>query len=175
MPPVNVARLGAESIIDTHSGRIVHARRPLGQSALRPCLEVVEQPQRVELTILLCLRTEACPDAYHEMGMLTVYLVNHLLSVKEVLVDELHGIPRVVGTPVLPVLNDAVERYLALAVAVYNVEQLLGRLVAFLRLPVAVGPQREHRYLSRQRAHLGDVAIDGAAQHEVIVNTIANL
>ena len=59
------------------------------------------------------------------MGVLTVHLVNHLLAVEEILMDKLHGIPRIVGPPVLPVLYDAVERYLALAIAVYDAEQFL--------------------------------------------------
>ena len=91
--PVDVACLGRESIIDTHARRIVHAWRPEGQSALWPCLEVEEQSLLVELSVCLRLWSEACPDAYHEVGVLLVHVAYHPLAVGIFLREEVHGVP----------------------------------------------------------------------------------
>ena len=175
MAPIDFTGLGAEGIIDADARRIVHPRWPGRQSALRPCLEVIEQPQGVELPVLLGLGTEACPNRNHEVSMLTVYLVNHLLAVEEVIVQELHCVPRIVRAPILPVLDNAVEGHLRLTVLVEHGKQLTRCLITLLRLPVAVGPEGEHRHLSGERAHLGNVAIGRATQHEIVVHSIAHL
>ena len=52
------------------------------------------------------------------MGMFLVYLVDHLLSVGILLRQEVHRVPQIVGTPILPVLDDTIEGHLQLTVLV---------------------------------------------------------
>ena len=144
-------------------------------AALGPCLDGQEKSLLFEFTELQGLWSEACPDTYHEVGVILVNVVYHLLAVSEILSEEVHGIPQVVRAPVLPVLNDAVEGHLQFAVLVHDAFRLLGTLVAFLRLPEAIGPQREHRHVAGEMAHLCYHAVGTAAIHEVIVNTLTCL
>ena len=82
MIPIYLTCHGAIGVIHPYARGIIHAWRPdVRQSALRPCLEVEEQSLLVELAILLCHRTEARPDGDHDMGIVFVYKVNHLLAV----------------------------------------------------------------------------------------------
>ena len=109
------------------------------------------------------------------MGILLVHLVNHLLTASILVGEEVHRIPQIVGAPVLPVLNDSVERHLQLAVFVHHAQQLGSTLITLLALPVTEGPQREHRHLARKVAHLRYHPVGRAAIHEIIVNAAANL
>ena len=106
--------------------------------------------------------------------MLLVYIINHLLAVREILGQEVHRIPQIVRTPILPVLDDAVERHLQLTILIDDALRLAGSLITFLRLPIAVGPQREHRHIARQIAHLGYHTVSRTSIHEVIVNPLAH-
>ena len=80
--------------------------------------KVEEQTFLIELTIGLSLWSETGPDGDHEVGVLLVYLVDHLLSVGIFFRQEVHRVPQIVGAPVLPVLNDAIEGHLQLAVLI---------------------------------------------------------
>ena len=174
--PIDGTCLRTEGIVDLHTRGVVHAWRPdVRQSALRPRLERHQQCFLVELAELLRLWPEAGPDANHEVGVLCVYVLNHLRTVGKVLREEIHSVPQVVGTPVLPVLDDAVQRHLQLAVLIDDALRLGSTLVAFLRLPETVCPQREHRHIACQVANLGDDTISTAAIHEVIVNALTGL
>ncbi len=109
------------------------------------------------------------------MGMLSVDVLNQLRTCGKILREEIHGVPQVVGAPVLPVLNDAVEGHLQGTVLIDDALRLGSTLIAFLRLPEAVGPEREHRYVAREVAHLGDDTIGRTPIHEVIVDATACL
>ena len=98
----------------------------------------------LELLKALGFGTEGCPDGDAHVGILLVNLVNHLLGAVEVGVEELHGVPVVVAAPVLPVLNDAIERNLQVTILVHHLEQFLLRLVAFAALMETVCPQGHH-------------------------------
>ena len=104
------------------------------------------------------------------MGILAVGGIHHSTAVGKVLRKEVHGVPQVVAAPILPVLDDAVERHVQLAVFVHHVEQFAAALVAFLRLPVAEGPKGEHGHLAREMAHLGNHAVGAFPVHEVVVD-----
>ena len=157
--PVDGARIGAEGVVDLHARRIFHAGRPEGQAALGPGLDGEQQTLRVELAELLRHGAEAGPDADHEMGMLAVHGINHLLTILELFRQEVHGVPQIVAAPVLPVLDNTVEGHVQGTVLVDDALGLAGRLVALLRLPVAIGPKWEHGHLTCELAHLGDDAI----------------
>ena len=105
--------------------------------------------------------------------MFLMHIINHLFAVTEVLRKEVHRIPQVIRAPILPVLDDTVEGYIQLAVLVNNTLGLAGGLIAFLRLPIAVGPQGEHRHVAREIAHLGNHTVSRAAKHEIIVDPLA--
>ena len=174
--PVDVARLGGKGVIHPDAAGIVHAWRPHGESALRPCLEGHEVALTVHLCISLGPGSEALPDADAHVSMVgAVHLVDHALRLLEVLVEELHGIPVVVGAPVLPVLYDAVEGYAEPTVLPYDLQQLLLALVAFAALVEAVGPQREHGRLPCEVPQLAYHAVGVAAEHEIVAQVIADL
>ena len=175
MLPVDVACHRTEGVIDAYTRGIVHPWRPEGEAALWPCLKVEEQPFFVELAVGFGLRTETGPDGDHEMGMLLMDVADHLFTVGILLCQEVHGVPEVVGAPVLPVLDDAVEGHLQRTVLIDDPEKLGGTLVTLLALPETVGPQREHRYITREMAHLGNHAVGRATVHEIVIDTVADL
>ena len=144
-------------------------------AALRPRLEGQQQSLFIEFTELLGLGTEAGPDGDHEMGMLGMHVLDELRTSGEVLREEVHGVPQVVGAPILPVLNDTVQGHLQFTILIDNAFCLGSGLIALLRLPEAVCPQREHRYIACQLTHQGNVAIGRAAIHKVIVYAFAGL
>ena len=100
---------------------------------------------------------------------------HHLAAVAERLVQKVHGVPKVIVTPVLPVLHNTVERHAVVAVPLHHLQQFLAGLVALTALPVAEGPERKHRHLARQLAHLRVHTVGRAAQHEIIVDGVAHL
>ena len=68
--------------------------------------------------------------------------VDHLLIVGIVGVEKLHRVPMGVVTPVLPVLNQAVERNLQIPVSSHHTHHLVGTGVALLALIESEIPQR---------------------------------
>ena len=174
--PVDVTRHRAESVIHLHPRGVFHHRRPhVRDAALWPCLDGQEQSFLIEFAELLGLRPETCPDADHEMGMLAVDVVNHPPAVAEVLCKEVHRVPKIVGTPILPILDDAVERHLQFAVLVHHALRLSSTFVSLLRLPEAVCPQREHGYVAGEVPHLRHHAIHRTTIHEIVVDALSCL
>ena len=104
-----------------------------------------------------------------------VNIINHTLSPLEVLVEELHGIPVVVASPVLPVLDDAVERHSEFTVLSADLQQFLLRLIAFTTLVEAVGPEREHRCLAREVTQFADDSVCRSSEEEIIIYGITHL
>ena len=98
--------------------------------------------------------------------------VANLVDVARVL--ELHRVPVRVASPVLPVLNDAVERHLQLAVLVNHAAQLVGTLVPLAALPEAERPERVHGSLAGEPPHARYHAVGRAAVDEVIVGAVAH-
>ena len=145
------------------------------ESALRPCLDGQQQSLFVKFSELLGLRTETRPDRDHEVGMFLMDVLDHLFAIRELLREEVHRVPQVVATPVLPVLDDAVEGDLQLTILINDTFRFAGCLITLLRLPVTIGPERKHRHVTRQVAHLCNDAICTAAIHEVIVDALAGL
>ena len=95
-------------------------------------------------------------------------LVSHLVDIMRI--HEPHGIPVGVAAPVLPVLNHAVDRYFQSAVLVQHVANLVTALVSLPTLEVTHCPERKHRCLSRERAHLRHHTVLGAVLiHEIII------
>ena len=104
-----------------------------------------------------------------------MHLVNHILRSSEVFVEEFHGIPCVVGAPVLPVLYDTIERYLQFTILAYHSKRLILRLIPFPTLMITVGPERQHRRFSRQMPHLSYHSVSVFAVHEVVVHFLSHL
>ena len=171
--PINSPCLRAEGVINTHARGIVLAWRPKCKTALRPSLEVEEQTFLVQLAISLCHRTETCPNTYHEMSAQFVNFIYHLTSVCKLLGQKIHRIPEIVGTPILPILNDAIKRNTKFAVLLHNAQRLVRRLITFFRLPISVSPKREHGDIARQMTNLGNHTIGRAAIHKVVVDGFA--
>ena len=101
--------------------------------------------------------------------------VYHPLRVLEILVEEVHGVPEVVASPVLPVLHHAVHRYALGAVALEHAEKFGAALVPLAALHEAVAPQREHGHMTREVAYRGDHSVGVATVYEVVVNAVSDL
>ena len=172
--PVDVASLGIEGVIDFYARGIVHPGRPdMRESALRPGLYGKQKALLVEFAELLRHGSEAGPDGDHEVGVLLMNIVDELLAAGEVLAREVHRVPHIVASPVLPVLDDAVERHFESAILVNDALRLGCSLVAFFRLPEAEGPHWEHRHIACQVANLRDNSVGTPAIHEVVVDAFA--
>ena len=167
----------------------------------RPRFEMEQCFQTVHLLIHFCPRTEGGPYGDHDVGVLLVHVVDHffgafdagsavvgilVFSVREEfhvfrvthLVDvagilEFHGVPVLVAAPVLPVLDDSIQRNFQLPVFVYDFAQFVRTFVAFAALPEAQCPERIQRGLSGQVAYSGYDSVGVAAVDEVVVGTVA--
>ena len=124
--PVDLTCLLTECVVYSYAARIIHPRRPeCADTALWPCLEIVHEVVFSQFLECLCLRTETCPYTYHDMCIVAMYLVDHPCSVCICVCEEVHGVPCVVAAPVLPVLDDSVERYIVGSMPAYNLEELV--------------------------------------------------
>ena len=52
--------------------------------------------------------------------MFLMNIINHLLTIGEVFSKEIHCIPQVVASPVLPVLDDTIKRHVERTILVNN-------------------------------------------------------
>ena len=172
--PIDVTSLLAIDVVATHAAGVVSAWRPLRESALRPSVEVEHETLGLHFLERLGLRTERCPDADAHVGVLLVHLVDHILSAVKVGVEELHRVPVVVAAPVLPVLNDTVERNLQVTIFVHHLEQFLLRLVTLAALMETISPEGQHGHFAREVAHLGNHTVGIATIHEVVIHHLAH-
>ena len=101
--------------------------------------------------------------------------IHHLLGIWKIRVQKLHGVPMEVVAPILPVLNNAVQRNFQLAVLFDNTNYFVLAFIAFSALPVTVSPQRQHRHLPRQVPHLSNHPISITAVHKIIIDAIADI
>ena len=119
------------------------------------------------------MRTETCPDTDHEVCILAMYFLDHSFSTMIGFGQEVHGIPKVVATPILPVLDDTIQRHIVGTVPIHHFEQFLRSLIAFAALPIAECPQREHGHFTTECTHLSVDTVGRASPHEVIIDGIA--
>ena len=125
--PVDVACLRTQCIIHSHTARIIHPWRPeCADTALWPSLEIVHKVVFGKFLECLCLGTETCPDAYHNMCVVAMYLVDHPFPVCVCVCKEVHSVPSVVAAPVLPVLDNSVERYIVGPMPAYDLEKFVN-------------------------------------------------
>ena len=86
MVPVDGTSLWTKGIIHLYTRWIILAWGPdMRQATLRPGLERQQQVLLRQFTVLLGLWTETRPDANHEVGMLLVYVLNHLWTINKIL------------------------------------------------------------------------------------------
>ena len=163
--PVYVARLGRIDVVAPRAG----LRRPRD--------EVHEHVLLLELRELRRLRTEPRPYRDHHVRAPVVNLLHDVRRCGrlEGRNQEIHRVPVLVPAPILPVLNDAVERNAHLPVRVEDVEKLLPRRVALAADPVSVRPLREQRNPTRELAHEAVHAVRAVAEKDVVVDPLARL
>src|SRR5690606_36379445 len=106
--------------------------------------------------------------------ILAVNFIDHLLWIGELWVEKFHRVPLVVVAPILPVLDNSIQRNFQFAILFNDFKQFLLAFVALTALPEAIGPQWKHRHLSGQLTHLGYDTIRMAAIHEVVIDKISN-
>ena len=101
-------------------------------------------------------------------------IVNHLGSIIIIGVKKLHCIPKIIASPILPVLNNTIKWNIQLTIFTYYTNKLVLSAITFLTLKVTITPQRKHRHLPSKSTHLCNNAISIAAIHEVVINTFAH-
>ena len=184
--PVEVASLRIEDIVWHHA------------TVSWPRFKRKEGIHLLQFTILLCPRTETCPDGNHQMGIVLMNILHHLFRTLQtgfslylhllhigrkilgigwvahliyiVWVLELHRIPVGVASPILPVLHDGISRNLQFAILVQHASQFITGLIALTALPEAHRPFREHGSLSGEFTDAGDDSILRTILiHEIVV------
>ena len=108
------------------------------------------------------------------MSVVGVDVIHHGLGVGEVRAHEFHSIPEIVVSPVLPVLDNAVERHTVFAVFMYDFSDFVLAFVSFTALPEPVSPEREHRHISSELTDLRNDTVGVSAVHKIIVHTLAD-
>ena len=174
MFPINITGFGAVSIIYTYSGGIFHIRRPTVNTGLRPGFDVEEQSLFIQSSVRFGSRTEWGPYGNHHAGIQSMYFVNHIFGTAESRVLEIHGIPEVVMSPVLPVLNDTIQRNPQLAILFHYSYCFFLTFISFFTLHEAITPQRHHWYITGQCTYFGYNSISRTTIHKVIVYAIAD-
>ena len=118
---------------------------------------------------------QPAPDGNHEVEMLLVKLVDHLLGAGVFGFVEEHAPPHVVPTPVIPVLDEVVDGNAPLAVFLRDAKQFVARGVVLLALPIAVGPLAVQGSLSGELPVSGDGLIHGRAIQEVVIHVVGHV
>ena len=190
--PVNLTRLRMKGVIGP------------GTAVLRPSVERQEGIDLLKLLVLGSPRAKGGPNGDHEMCIVLMYILHHLLRrfqagfalglhilhvIGQILapgriahliyiirVLEFHCVPVGVASPVLPVLHDGICRNLQLTILVEHASQLVTGLVSFATLPEAHRPSGKHGRLSCQLSDACDDTILRAVfVHEIIVGTHTHL
>ena len=114
------------------------------------------------------VRVELGPDADHEAAVHRVDVVQHLFRIRIAGRVELVA-PPLVRQPVLPVLDDVVDRNLPLAELRERAHEFLLRGIALPALPEAEGPLRIQGGLAGEGAVAADNLVIIGTRHEVEV------
>ncbi len=167
-------------LVDERPGRRVErVVKVVGAVRRRRRIESVDRVQGVVVVELARNRRHAVgsglvqrPDRDHRVDVRRVQLPHDRSRVREpARVHEVrapHG-----GAPVLPVLDDDVDRDVVVAIAVLNRRQLGRALIVVFRLEQAVGPLGKQRRRAGGGPVVRDHLIDGGAVEEVVVDQIA--
>ena len=162
--PVDFPGPGVERVIDFHAAR--H----------RPGLEGEEGIDGLELLELRRLGTEVRPDGDDEVGVVPMDIADHRVGPGVERVVEPHRVPVLILAPVLPVLDDTVQRNSHLAVRAERLAEFLRTVIPLAALPVPVQPEREHFGLAAERVLRGDHLVQAAAViEEIEVRTVGHL
>ena len=100
-----------------------------------------------------------------------VFRITHFVDIAWVL--EFHRVPVFVASPILPVLDDTVQRYFQFTVLIYYFAEFVRTFIAFAALPESQCPERIERGLTGQLAHSGYYTVRIAAVNEIIISAIA--
>src|SRR6267142_6071766 len=84
------------------------------------------------------------------------------------------GTPRI-WIPVIPILDNAINRYVAAAIPAHNVRQLLLSGVMFFALPVTPGPFPKHGRIAGKVAIIRNHIVRFGPIHEIIIDRIRRL
>ena len=122
----------------------------------------------LEFLVMVRVGIEFRPDADHEATVHRVYVIEHLLGVGITCLVEFVASPLVVF-PVLPVLDDVVDRDVATAQLSQRFHQLLLRGIALAALPETQHPLGHDGGLAGQRAVAVDHVVVAGARDEIEV------
>ena len=109
------------------------------------------------------------------MLSLLMYAVNHPLIIGKLLIAKLHGIPHIVAAPILPVLDDTIERDTRFLIGIDHIQQLLRTDVTLAALMETIRPEWQHRHLSRKPAHPADYTVSMTTVDEIVVHQFTYL
>ena len=158
--PIEVVGLGIEGIIE-----------------LEPCPArgLEQKTVLVHFFVELAIGPQPSPDGNREMEVETVERLHHLgrLGIADAIPD--HPAPVAHGAPVVPVLDNVVDRDPALAVFLRHRHHLVLGVVVLLALPVSVGPLSVHGRGTSESAVTRNGAIDVVALYHVVVEVVTNV
>ena len=104
-----------------------------------------------------------------------MHVIKHFLWIRILSIGKIHPVPQIIVSPILPVLDNAIEGHTQFAVLAHHADRLILALVAFLALPVTIRPQGEHGHLARQVAHLRHHPVGISAVHHVVVHAVTHV
>src|ERR1039458_8966305 len=109
------------------------------------------------------------------MEIFPVQDVNHLLRVGIRFFVKKHSTPVGVAAPVIPVLDEAIDGNLALAIFLRDGQKLIAGRIMLLALPVAISPFAIHRGLAGQIPVSGNDVVQVFAADEIVINIVGHL
>src|SRR6478752_6381123 len=98
-------------------------------------------------------------------------LIHHLFGLRIILLIELHRAPAVFS-PVLPILNQSIDRDLSLPKFGRDIENFLLAVISLSALQVTVGPLWKQRGLARELTIISNDAVQLRAIEEVVINRL---
>ena len=171
--PIDITGFWIIGIVNPYPRQIIFPWRPQIRSCQRPCLKVEKHSLLIQFLIRLCHRSKRRPDRDYSLGIHAMNILHHFLRIPKLPVQEFHGIPQIISTPILPVLDDTVERNLQLTILVHHSYNLILTLIPFPTLPETISPKREHRYLTCQFTHIGYYPVGVTTGHEIIIDELS--
>ena len=103
-----------------------------------------------------------------------VELIHHCLGIGVVALVKLHGVPAVLA-PVLPVLDQGVNRKVAFAELHSNVQDFLLGMISLPALPESIHPLGKHRRFAGELTIIGNDLIQLRAVEKVVINSLPHL
>ena len=101
----------------------------------------------------------------------TVYGLFRMIKMKCI---KFQAIPKRTITPIFPILDNIVQRYLTATIFGNNFSQFIKRFISFFRLPISESRFGKHRNFTCQRMIISDNFIHIVTCYKIIINLICH-